>query len=381
MGRVIRNKVIVVGISHTNALGIIRSLGEFGCEVYFITLSNTKSFVTKSRYLSKFWHARDGQHIIDLILNEFKDEVEKPIIIPADDTSASIIDRNINLLADNFLFQNIRNEQSAIFNNMNKTQMNKLAEKFGFLVPKSFLLDFSELMNIDVIVKKVDITYPCIVKPVQSIEGSKSDIAICKNAEVLDRVLKRLKSSYARVLVQQFIEKDGEFGIQGFATNEGSEVFIPGVIIKLRQSKVSQGSTTYAKIVKDHPLIEMERIAALINDLRYSGIFDIELIYSGNKVYFIEMNFRNGAYGYAFTKAGVNIPALWCLSAIGIDISNAPTKVSHEIFLMNETADFRCVLAKQIGLLSWIMQFLKADVHLLCNKNDLRPFIYKLIRR
>lgn len=95
--------------------------------------------------------------------------------------------------------------------------------------------------------------------------------------------------------------------------------------------------------------------------------------------FFIEMNFRNGAYGYAFTRAGVNIPVLWCLSALGRDISNISTRVNREVLLMNETADFRNVLEKKMGLLSWVRQFLKADVHLVYNKHDFRPFVHKLL--
>ena len=180
-------------------------------------------------------------------------------------------------------------------------------------------------------------------------------------------------------MIQEFIEKEGEFGIQGFADHQNNRVIIPGLIIKLRQSTVAPGSTTYGKLVKAHPLIDLAKIAELVRDLEYTGIFDIELIHADGKIYFIEMNFRNGAYGYAFTRAGVNLPVLWCLSVLGRDISNISTRVNREVLLMNETADFRNVLEKKMGLLSWVRQFLKADVHLVCNKHDFRPFVHKLL--
>lgn len=377
--KVFRNKVIVVGKSHHNALGIIRSLGEFGCEVFLIIISERKSFVTKSRYVKKFWHINSGQQVIDLLLEEFRDETERPIIIPADDYSASIIDGNLHMLDEKFVVPNIGNEQCAIVDKMDKTTMNELAEKHGFLVPKSLVLNLGEVEEINSYVENMDIKYPCIVKPLQSIEGSKSVITVCENQDVLISILNKLKPTYKRILIQEFIEKEGEFGIQGFADHQNNRVIIPGLVIKLRQSTVAPGSTTYGKLVKAHPLIDLAKIAELVRDLEYTGIFDIELIHADGKIYFIEMNFRNGAYGYAFTRAGVNLPVLWCLSALGRDISNISTRVNREVLLMNETADFRNVLEKKMGLLSWVRQFLKADVHLVCNKHDFRPFVHKLL--
>lgn len=53
----LRSKVVVVGSNHHNALGVIRSLGEFGCNVFFVTHSCDKSFVARSRYVEKHWRA------------------------------------------------------------------------------------------------------------------------------------------------------------------------------------------------------------------------------------------------------------------------------------------------------------------------------------
>lgn len=378
MKQLIPNKVIVIGNSHHNSLGIIRSLGEFGCRVFHIVLSNKEGFTTKSRYIKKFWCSNDEKKVIEILINEFGDDKEKPIIIAAGDRSASIIDRNINLLSNYFIFSSVKNTECGIINMMEKSKMNMLAEEHGFLVPKSFNFKFSET-PIEQAIATIPIEYPCIVKPLQSIDGSKRDISVCEDANILVAVLKMLNNQYNEVLIQEFIEKEGELGIQGFSTYGGKNVIVPGIIVKIRQSRVAPGSTTYAKLAKKHSLVELPKIESLIKDLGYTGIFDIELIYKGNRVYFIEMNFRNGAYGYAFTKAGVNIPALWCLNIIGHDIFGVPLVIDNELTLMDEIADFRNVIDKRIGLLKWIMQFLSTDVHLLFNKRDLKPFIYRFI--
>ena len=63
----------------------------------------------------------------------------------------------------------------------------------------------------------MDIKYPCIVKTLQSIEGSKSVITVCENQDVLISILNKLKPTYKRILIQEFIEKE-EFGIKDLQT-------------------------------------------------------------------------------------------------------------------------------------------------------------------
>lgn len=375
----IPNRIIVIGGNHHNGLGIIRSLGEIGCRVFFIAISSSKSYVTKSKYLEDFWYAEKETDLINIILNEFSQDDIKPIIIPADDYTASIVDKNINKLNENFLVPNIGQEENAVLKKMNKHVMNNLAEKHGLFVPKSYEINLKVAGSITNAINTLDINYPCIVKPLQSIDGTKSDITINKDRTDLLKNLEKLKSNYKEVIIQEFIYKDGEFGIQGIVTIQGKEIIIPGVIEKLRQSTVAQGSTTYAKLVKSNALVEIDKIKSLLKDLGYVGIFDMELMYRKDKVYFIELNFRNGAYGYAFTKAGINLPAMWCLDATGQDISMESKVIKKEVTLMSEVADFRNVFESNITLMKWIVQFVKSDTHLILNKYDFRPFIFKFL--
>lgn len=377
----IPNSIVVLGGNHHNGLGIIRSLGEIGCKLFFIAISTRKSYVTKSKYIEKSWYAESEQDVLNIIFDNFSQENTKSIIIPSDDYTASIVDRNLNLLSKEFLVPNINWEENAVLKNMNKHLMNSLAEKHGLLVPKSYEINLNEVEGLTNNISRLDINYPCIVKPLQSIDGSKSDIIINRNPTDLQKTLEGLKDIYKEVIIQEFINIEREFGIQGIVTCGGKEIIIPGIIEKLRQSTAAPGSTTYAKLVKTNVLIEMDKVKSFIKGLGYAGIFDMELMYSKGKVYFIELNFRNGAYGYAYTKAGINLPALWCLNAIGQDISFDSKLIKREVTLMSEIADFRNVFDSKLRLVKWIVQFLKSDVHLILNKHDLRPFIYKFIYR
>lgn len=379
----ISNRVIVLGGSHHNGLGIIRSLGEVGCRVFFISIGTktNKNFVTKSKYIEDFWYSNSENDLLKILLQEFGKDKLKPIIFPSDDNTAAIIDKNFNKLDDKFIVPTIDKQENAILKKMNKQVMFNLAEENGFLVPKSCTVNISKIENIQVYLDKHNIGLPCIVKPIQSVDGSKTDITVSHNTAELKKNLLKLKDSYTEVIIQEFINKDGELGFQGLVTINKQEVIIPGVIEKIRDSSVARGSTTYAKLVKSNSLVNIESIKSFISSLQFKGIFDLELIYSKGRIYFIELNFRNGAYGYAYTSSGVNIPELLCLDAIGKDISKEQKKISRELTLMSEIADFRNVICKKIGFFKWLKQFLTVDIYLIFNKKDINPFIYKFIYR
>jgi D-aspartate ligase len=379
MKPMIKNKIVVIGGNHHNGLGIIRSLGEYGCRVSLIVVGEGKSFVTKSRYLEKRWIVNNETKVLSILLNEFNDKENKTIILPADDYSASLIDKNINKLKDSFIFPSINNGQGNVLKRMNKFEMNKLAKESGLLVPLSYKVELDKDKKIANIIEYMDIKYPCIVKPIQSIDGSKSDISINYNSNDLKKNLEKLSDSYNEVLVQEYIEKDGEIGITGFITSNEKKIIIPGIIDKRRQSTKALGSTTYAKIItEEESTFDLNQVKILLKNVGFVGIFDLELLLKDNKIYFVELNFRNGAYGYAFTKLGVNMPVLWCLDALGKDISSMPKKVNKTATFISEIADFRNVIERKVGLFEWALQFFTADAHLIMNKQDIKPFIFKL---
>lgn len=372
----ITNKIIVLGGAHHNGLGIIRSLGEVGYSVYFISINSKQNFVTKSKYIKKWWSASE-EDVISLIINIFGNEKHSPVILPSDDLTANILDSNYDKLGAHFIFPHVRNSNKKLSSLMNKEELNKLAIKHGFKVPTSKIIDLSSRDEdiIDAVINNVGI--PCIIKPVQSIEGDKSDILVVEHSNQLIKTLSYYKGKYSRLLFQQYINKIGEVGIQGLSMYNSKEVKIAGVVKKIRISPTTPGSTTYAKLCNKFDLNSESKIISLIKDVKFCGIFDVELMFDKKDVYFIEVNFRNGAYGYAFTKANVNLPDLWCKEAIGIFNENFK-RVEKPKVLMSELADFRNVLYKNVSLLRWIFDFMKTDVYLLLNISDIRPFLYKL---
>jgi hypothetical protein len=91
------------------------------------------------------------------------------------------------------------------------------------------------------------------------------------------------------------------------------------------------------------------------------------------KYHFIECNYRNGAYGYAVTAAGFNMPYI-LFKAITSQQWNEPNKLRSVVF-MEERSYILNLLQKRISLWHWLKDVASTDVFLWFNWKDIKPYI------
>lgn len=377
MNTKMKNKAIVIGGDHHNTLGVIRSLGEKDIEVYAIVISGKMSHITKSKYILKSWIVDlDEDKIMDILLKEFSNEKYRPIIFPTSDFAVNVIDKNLYILNSKYITSNSNNVENKINNLMNKKIMSKIAKESGFLVPQSWEIN---LHNIPLKIPS-DIVYPCIIKPLNSVIGTKQDIIKCIDLLEVQECLSKLKERYNSVLLQEFITKESEMGIVGCVTLKNKEIIMPGVIKKIREYPLGSGSSSFAKITNDFEYLDEKSVLSFFERINYSGIFDMEFLHANGKTYFLEVNFRNGGNGYASTKAGVNIIYLWYLESSGFDISLMKKKIDKDTKFMMDTRDFRHVLNGDLGLSKWISDLLNTGAFLFINFKDMKPWISKVFK-
>ncbi|MGI6423717.1 MAG: ATP-grasp domain-containing protein [Tepidanaerobacteraceae bacterium] len=371
----VRNKVIVIGTDHYNTLGVVRSLGEKGIPIYLILIAQKEAFVNKSKYVTQRWLVDSSEKgILDILIRNFNNEKYKPIIIPTSDFAVKIIDDNLDMLKAKYITPNIKNTQGKITKLMNKKTMNEIAIKSGLTVPKTWEIFLNNQYRFP-----DELTFPCIVKPVCSVEGKKEDIVVCKNQLALKNNLFKLKNSYNRVLIQEYV--DGEdaimVNIAGYiAINR--HIILPAIIEKVREYPLNTGSTSYAKAVKSSVYVKnVNKIYGFLSNLGYSGLFDIDFKFAKNKLYFIEINFRNGASGYALTKAGVNLPYLWYLEASGLNIDKFKNEIDKDFYFMMEFMDIRHVLNGDVKVITWLKDLIRTRSFLFINLKDMKPLLFK----
>ena len=101
----------------------------------------------------------------------------------------------------------------------------------------------------------------------------------------------------------------------------------------------------------------------------YVGIFDTDFILNRGELYFIECNFRNGAYGYCTTAAGFNMPEYWATGG-----EYGLKHALKDIVFMDERTNLLNVLNGNIPLLRWLKDVLRTDTFLFWNRRDPAPY-------
>lgn len=356
---------VVIGGGSYNDLGVIRSLGERGLQSVYLTDGEHIVPIKKSKYLLSTFIADLSTDLVSS-LKQISEQYNKELVLfPTSDDAAVGIDENYQTLA---AFAVLPNTQGRMAHFMDKAVQASLAHQTGFIIPNSTAYDLeSDIVPFD------DIHLPCIVKPLLSIKGSKAHITVCRTKDELKSCINFYKdNSELSILIQDFIEQKDqkEICITGVCL-PNHEVIFGGIIEKYRT--IGNGSTTYGKVHVEVGNQIASKVRELLNLIPYTGIFDIECFISPkNNLTFIECNLRNGAYGYAVSRAGINLPWLFYTYYAGIQATTGETR---DVVFMEERSDILHVTQKEISLTKWIRDILHTDVFLFSNRKDIGPMI------
>ena len=156
------------------------------------------------------------------------------------------------------------------------------------------------------------------------------------------------------------------------------KVVIPGIIHKIRSYPTGKGSTSYAKFSPDMSEINEEKIKKFVLSTGYVGVFDVEMIKAYGKYWFIEINYRNGQYGYTPTAAGYNLPVNWLVGMKNGKVKNCSN--IKEIYYINERDDYKHVKEGTITQKEWIKEFHNATAYGMYCPVDQRPFIRQYVK-
>lgn len=303
-------KAIVIGSKSVNAVGLIRSLGEGHIDVIF--MSNYSKI--ESKYTKEYLKLpNDRKEWLDVLKQYGKRNDEKISLFPTDDDTAFWLDDNYDVLQKYYIVPHINGKMRTL---ADKSIMNQIAEKAGLNVPGFKKISISEVDR--------DNEYPIILKPYAGYAGSKGDILICHDDNEYKIAIQTLKKEgYKEILLQQLLDDPNqeEIGLMGISLENG-KIVIPGIIHKIRSYPTGKGSTSYAKFSPDLSEIHEEKIKKFVLDTGYVGIFDIEMIKAHGEYWFIEINYRNGQYGYTPTAAGYNLPVNWLHGMKNKEIDN-----------------------------------------------------------
>ena len=171
------------------------------------------------------------------------------------------------------------------------------------------------------------------------------------------------KNSYSKVLVQEYLNYDCEYTIDGFSYN--NNVSMPMCIRKLRIWPEKKGSMTLGIVESTGNIEKMKE--SLENLLR--------------EVKFNEVNWRNGGLSYAFGDYSICYD--WYLSSVGKKYI-PPNELKKSYYCMDDQGDLHNVIERKITYRQYLKDKKKSKIKLVENKDDPKPsrymFIYKCLR-
>lgn len=361
-------EVVVIGGSHHNTLGVVRSLGQKGIKPFVIIISKAKkSFVLQSKYAKGGLIIPSSEEIV-LYVKKNLACGGKTIIISCADCVTCSFDQHYDELKERFIFFNGA-EQGILSKLTNKYEMQHLAILCGLNVPRTDRVVYSVIPN--------SLIYPCVTKDVDNVTGSKHDMNVFQDRNQLTTFLQNRDSNYD-ILIQQFVEKDYEYQLIGCSLRKRNgeyDIIIPGHTKILRAQPVTNtGFLEY--YTNDNFEFDRESCCKFIKACGYTGLFSMEFIRGKDgRDYFLEINFRNDGNAYVVTKAGVNLPYIYYLNAIGEDYSyeaNHPIEVQVSMPVLK---DFKTVLKGRVSFFQWVKDLRRTNCFFYRDKVDPKPMI------
>lgn len=367
------NKFIIFAVDHFNPLGVIRSLGEVGIYPIVILFSEHESNLVKyCKYIQILHQVRSIEEGYKILMREYSSEPERPFLLATSDDIESFLDLHYEDLKNHFHFFNA-GEQGRITKMMEKSEIVRMAQKVGLNTPKTEEVTLGQ--------RPKTLRYPILTKStISTLHNWKSNVFICRNEKELMDAYQHIKGE--RVLLQEYIEKTDELNIEGFSINDGKDVYMPLQNRFFRTTDTSYGNYLYIEKY-NHPEL-LTKIHKLFELTRYNGIFEMEfMVGKDGELYFLEINFRNSAWLYAYTRCGLNFPLMYSKSISEGKIIDEDAHIKKLPFtLMDELTDFKwSVISGKVSMLKWIKELWSVDCLFYFNKKDPRPFYMYLFNR
>lgn len=360
------HEAIIIGGNHHNTLGVIRALGYKGISsLVLLVTDEEKPFVSYSKYIRECVILPSKNDIVPYLQNYANKLSEKAVILSCADFVTSELDMAYDKLKENFYLPTAI-EQGKCNYYMDKAVMAELAIRTGVNVPKSWIIKSDTETDLS------SIALPCIIKPLASINGSKSDIQICFSKEELSDYFSSKQNISA--IVQEYIEKDFEYQLIGCSLNHGEEIIIPGYSKCIRPCPGTNTGFLEYKPWGDFNC-NLTACKEFIKAIGYQGLFSMEYLRDKHgKDYFMEINMRNDGNGICVTGAGVNLPYIWYQCCIGKDYKEEANHIVNDIFVMPEMDDFMLMLKRKVSYRTWRRDYKRTTTFMEYCPTDPKPY-------
>lgn len=363
--------VIVMAIEHYNPLSMIRSFGKNGIYPVYIAIKGKGKIASSSKFVGECHYVDSIEEAFSCLKENYGNEKERPFVLCTDDKTISYLDLHYSEIKDSFSFFNA-GKNGRINQYMNKFEILKLAEKHGLSVLKTVCVENGTI--------PADLEYPVITKSISPVKGGwKSDVHICNSAAELAEAYKTIRSP--QVVIQKYLDKKNEYTLEGFSIDHGKDSYFS---ISVTYNYLIKGYYSPYITIKNADKEEInEKVAAMLKEIGFEGIFEIEfLVGHDGMLYFEEINFRNSPWSYPSSALGKPVPELWIRSMLNGHIDHDYAVVPEKYTAMIEPVDYgKRVETGMISEAEWLYDYKDTDVTFYFDADDPEPFFLMMKNR
>lgn len=364
MSNIKEHKHILLCGDNFNSLGLVRSLGEKGCGVYVIVFGNKPHLVNRSRYTVSCDVVDTIEDGYNLLIEKYGNEPLKPFLYCGSDNVVKLLDEKFDVLKDKFFLFHGR-EAGSISKAMDKMEILNIARRAGLKILESRKVAKGIIPE--------GLEYPVITKAVSPAQYNwKADMIICHDEAELKKAYERIVSN--EVLVQKYLCKKNELAFNGVSYNDGKDVTSLYCLQYLRLLEDGYGG--YMRFSPAERYSEViDKIRKMLQEVGYNGVFEAEfLVGQDDELYFLEINFRNAAFSYAFTYGGFNLPYIWANAAIDGTYDCSGIKLKESFDFLAESDDYRNEVTNGGKTFwQWLRSFHNVDCYSIWNPKDIKP--------
>lgn len=377
--------MVVLGFHH-GSLGIARTLGRWGVDIYGVDADIRRPALC-SRYVSDrlewdFAAAEPADSIAFLL--DLGQRIGRPaVLVPTSDDTAELVADHADALAGPFLFPRVPPDLVRALSN--KRELYFLAKRLGIPTPETHFPEnrrdverFIEMVRFPVMLKAAD------GLRMEARTGQK--MVIVRGPEELLREYDRLEDPEdPNLMVQEYIPGDDTtiWMFEGYF-DEASECIAGFTGKKLRQHPVHRGATSLGILIENAGVDEMTR--RFMKAIGYRGILDIGYRFDARDGQYklLDPNPRIGSTFRLFTGEGdIDVARLLYLDMTGQAL---PTEVRPRWgrrWLIEDQDLFSSLdYAREgtLGFRAWLASFRDVEETAWFARDDLRPFL-KVSRR
>ena len=386
------NKIpaVVIPADRPAALGIARSLGRRGIQVYGVD-SNPRAIGMVSRYLKAcpLPNCDDSdENRLKFLVDLGKKLEDKAVLYPLRDDDVILCSRERSELQKYYLY--VMPSHDTVMNLVTKDGLYHLGQTCEIPTPRIYIPnDIAHLESI-----ADSLPFPVILKPVFSPSwlrpeiisllrdnplSNPSKVALCRNVEELRQTYLKVASYDKRMIIQEVIAgEDERLAYFCFYIDHQSRPLATFAGRKLRLLPVGFGSATYVRSFYDPDLEEVS--FKLLSRSKYVGLGGIEFKKDprDEKYKLIEFNARFGMWDSLSARCGIDIPYIAYCDALGL-----PVKAQHNyrvgIAWVDLHRDIRAFLIyhsrRQLSLKGWLKSLLGEKDGAVYSADDWKPAI------